>query len=61
MEKVDLSKGCWNPQRKLGVAFIFFEIICLESLTTDVSIFLKEKDKIFLHRFSWSSPLHAKN
>ena len=53
MEKVDLRKGYWNTQRKLGVAFIFFEIISLESLTADVSIFLEEKEtKIFLHRFS---------
>ena len=44
MEKVDLRKGYWNTQRKLGVAFIFFEIISLESLTADVSIFLEEKE-----------------
>ena len=45
MEKLDPSKGYWNPQRKLGVAFIFFEIIIIEFLTAEVSIFLKEKEK----------------
>jgi len=29
--KVDLCKGYWNPQRKMGVAAHFFEIINLES------------------------------
>jgi len=31
MEKVDLNKGYWNPQRKLRVAKHFSEIISLES------------------------------
>ena len=31
MELVDLSKGYWIPQRKLGVARYFSEIISLES------------------------------
>ena len=30
MEKVDLCKGYWNPQRKTGLAPHFFEIISLE-------------------------------
>ena len=30
-ENVDLCKGYWNPQRKIGVATHFFEIIRLES------------------------------
>ena len=29
-ENVDLCKGYWNPQRKIGVATHFFEIISLE-------------------------------
>ena len=29
--KVDLCEGYWNPQRKIGVATNFFEIISLES------------------------------
>lgn len=32
--KVDLFKGYWNPQRKIGLtsqAFFFFEMISLES------------------------------
>ena len=28
-EKVDLCKRCWNPERKMGVATHFFEIISL--------------------------------
>jgi len=31
VEKVDLNYGYWNPQRKLGVANTFSEIISLES------------------------------
>ena len=31
MEKVDPSRGYWNPQRKLGVATQFSKIISLES------------------------------
>ena len=30
-EKVDLYKGYWNPQRKIGVATNIFEIISPES------------------------------
>ena len=30
-KKVDLSKCHWNPQRKIGLATHFFEIINLES------------------------------
>ena len=42
MGEVDLSKGYWNSQRKLGVAFNFSEILIrLESLTAEVSSFLK--------------------
>jgi len=29
--KVDLCKGYWNPQRKIGVATHFSDIISLES------------------------------
>ena len=46
MEKVDLCKGYWNPQRKTGVATLFFEIIRLESQqNADSSIFLKKEGK----------------
>ena len=31
VENVDLSKGYWNPERKLELAAHFFEIISLES------------------------------
>jgi len=42
MEKVDLSKGYWNPPRKQEVVMHFSEIISLESQQNDgVSIFLK--------------------
>ena len=30
-KKVELCKGYWNPQRKIGVAKHFFEIISLEA------------------------------
>ena len=47
MEKVDLNYGYWNPQRKLGVANTFSEIISLESprkLLT-LAFFRKKKDR----------------
>ena len=47
MEKVDLSKGYWNPKRKLGVAVLFSEIISLEPQIKMSTIFSKEKEKIF--------------
>jgi len=65
VEKVDLNYGYWNPQRKLGVANTFSEIISLESprklLTLAFFRKKKKQEKIFLHRFSKSSPLHAEN
>ena len=51
MEKRDLCKGYWNPQRKIGVAVHFFEIISLEfNNNADISIFLnKEGQDISSH------------
>ena len=38
-EIVDLCKGYWNPQRKMGVATHFFEIISLDSRqNADISV-----------------------
>ena len=51
MEKGDLRKAYWNPQRKLGAATHFFEIISFESRKkADVGVFLKKKENIFLRR-----------
>ena len=54
MEKVDLSKGYWNPQRKLGVATHFYEninIVRTKLLTW--ANFPKKKDEIFCKEFLW--------
>lgn len=42
-EKVDLCKGFWNPQRKMGIATHFFEILALNrNKNAEISIFLKK-------------------
>jgi len=51
-EKVDVCKGYWNPQRKMGTAMHFSKIISLElQKNADIGIFLKKKDRICLYRF----------
>ena len=45
VEKVDLCKGYWNPQRKMGVAMHFFERALNLAKNADISIFLKKEGK----------------
>ena len=43
-ETVDLCKGYWNSQIKIGLAMQFFQIISLKSQqNADISIFLKKE------------------
>ena len=50
--KVDLSKGYWNPQRKLGIATHFTEIISLESrIRMPLSAFTYRQANAFIKIF----------
>ena len=53
VEKVNISSGYWDPQRKLGVAMHFSEIVSFESRSKMLrsAFFLKKKKNVFLHRF----------
>ena len=54
-EKLDLCKGYWNPQRKIGGSHAFFKISTKMLTSGD---FCERKEKIPLHRFPYNFPLH---